>query len=143
MPRVAVHQANGTVFAYKVGNVIDGHHNVDLLTGAVTPVEQIVTGLVSQAQKEFPHDAIVVEELSGHDWVPQESEDKSASAPKQEAPKPSGLLAKLQERNTPAPETATAPKKTTEEDSEKPEEAKAEEPTEEPTNDSTETGTAS
>jgi hypothetical protein len=81
MPRVAVHQSNGTVFAYKVGNVIDGHHNVDLLTGAVTPVEQIVAGLVKQAQTEYPHDSVVVENLQDGTWVPQDTPVTPVEAP--------------------------------------------------------------
>ena len=76
--RVAVHQDDGTVFAYKVGKVIDGSHNVDLLTGTVTPVELIIDGLVQQASAEYPAHSVVVEHLVNGEWV---SVDQAAPAP--------------------------------------------------------------
>jgi leucyl aminopeptidase (aminopeptidase T) len=75
--RVAVHQDDGTVFAYKVGNVIDGTHNHNLLTGEITPVEQVVQGLVTQAKSEYPQHKVLVEELIQGQWVeiPDEVEE--------------------------------------------------------------------
>jgi hypothetical protein len=77
MPRVAVHQADGTVFAYKVGNVIDGSHNVDLLSGTVTPVEHVLAGLVAQAKAEYPEHEVQVEHLVDGTWVAESTPDEA------------------------------------------------------------------
>lgn len=73
--RVAVHQDDGTVFAYKLGRIVDGQHNHNLVTGEITPIQNIIDGLVEQAKKEFPDSEVVVERL--HDNGDETSEWRS------------------------------------------------------------------
>ena len=83
--RVAVHQSDGSVFAYRLGDLTEGHHNLNLVTGELTPIHEILQGLVSQAEKEYPDAKVVVEKLQPrvsvvegsvndeHEWVSVES----------------------------------------------------------------------
>ena len=79
--RVAVHTSD-SVFAYKLGDVIEGHHNLNVVTGELTPVDQLLAGLVAQAQAEYPNATVVVERLvpNGDDtssWVPVDDKQES------------------------------------------------------------------
>lgn len=65
--RVAVHLEDGTVFAYRLGDIIEGHHNVNMITGEQAPISDVHDGLVKQAQAEFPDAKVVVEKLEVHD----------------------------------------------------------------------------
>ena len=61
--RVAVHQSNGSVFAYRLGDVTEGHHNLNIVTGELTPIHEVLQGLVAQAENEYPDAKVVVEKL--------------------------------------------------------------------------------
>lgn len=64
--RVAVYpdsDKQGTPFAYKLGRIVDGQHNHNIVTGETTPIEDVIKGLVEQANGEFPDATVVVEQL--------------------------------------------------------------------------------
>lgn len=67
--RVAVHTEDA-VFAYKLGDIIEGHHNLNVVTGEQTPISQLLAGLSTQAQIEYPDAKVVVEKLVDGTWIP-------------------------------------------------------------------------
>jgi hypothetical protein len=85
--RVTVHPNDGgTPFAYKLGNVVEGYHNLNILTGEITPINDLLQGLVKQAEEAFPDAEVVVERLkdNGDDtsaWV--SAEDTESEEPLQ------------------------------------------------------------
>ena len=95
--RVAVHfpaghplAPDGAVVAYKLGRIRDGIDNHIIHTGETVPLDEFVTGLVGQAQAEYPDAEIKVERLVDNgdetsSWVPAEEFEPAQAAPPGEA----------------------------------------------------------
>lgn len=112
--RVAVHEPNGSVFAYKVGDVIDGHHNQDLLTGKITPIDEVLQGLAEQAQEEYPDAKVVIEKLvpkaASNDAESADGDDESEwQSVEEDAPEPQLVLEPEPQPDQPTPVSESDP----------------------------------
>lgn len=83
--RVAVEHKDGSVSAYRFGRVIEGHHNLNVLTGEQHPVEDVLNALADQARREFPEAKVRIQKLvdNGDDtstWVDVDNAEAEAEA---------------------------------------------------------------